>query len=64
MTNKDRDKIVHKLIRAENLIQEAKQLLWSEWRNYFDVELWMSQMESMRYRTTILQDKFRNNTVR
>ena len=64
MTNKDRDKIVHKLIRAENLIQEAKQLLWSEWRNYFDVELWMSQMESMRYQTTILQDKFRNNTVR
>lgn len=64
MTNKDRDKIVHKLTRAENLIQEAKQLLWSEWSDYFDVELWMSQMESMRYRTTILQDKFRNNTVR
>ena len=64
MTNKDRDKIVHKLIRAENLIQEAKQLLWSEWSDYFDVELWMSQMESMRYQTTILQDKFRNNTVR
>ena len=64
MTNKDRDKIVHKLIRAENLIQEAKQLLRRKWRNYFDVELWMSQMESMRYQTTILQDKFRNNTVR
>jgi len=64
MTNKDRDKIVQKLTRAENLIQEAKQLLWSEWSDYFDVELWMSQMESMRYRTTILQDKFRNNTVR
>ena len=47
-----------KLRLAEEMIQQAKKLLWDEWNDYADVQMWMSKMESARLATDILLDDY------
>jgi len=47
-----------KLRLAEEMIQQAKKLLWDEWNDYADVQMWMHDMEMARMKTSILLSSY------
>ena len=45
------------ILQAERLIQEAKNCLHDEWNDYKNIQEWMSDMEDMRLKTSMLLSK-------
>lgn len=49
--------IEQRILQAERLIQEAKNCLNDEYNNYKNIQEWMTNMEDMRLKTSMLLSK-------